>query len=141
MIPRPTHAWHAVQRGVGSAAAQRVDYFHAVAFCQSVHGMLAAWNDLAVDFHGYPAFGQAFVVEQGGHGAVGGNVAGLAIEMEVHPYIVALGSGQCHGWVRGHSALQRVPGRGLVEPCAPCASVWLGGASPHSKVILAWEAA
>ena len=75
-----------------------------VAGLQHMRGVAAARDDLAVDLHRDPALGQAFVFEQGGEAGLVGDLAGFAIELDVHAAIVA-GSGPVRAAVQ-HEAVR-----------------------------------
>ncbi len=61
----------------------------AIAGLQDVPGMAAARDDLAIDLDRDPAFAQAFGCQQGAQGGPGREVTFLAVEVDLHPVIVA----------------------------------------------------
>ena len=70
------------------AAADGVDDFHAVAFVQRVRRVLAAWDDLAIDFNGDPTAGVADACEQRGDRSGRLTFAGFAVEDDLHARIL-----------------------------------------------------
>ncbi len=66
-----------------------------IAIRQPMPGVTAARNDLAVDLHGHPAFSQALSGQELGEGAGGGKGERLAVESDVHVWIVARGAATC----------------------------------------------
>ena len=62
---------------------------HLVAIVQPVLGVATARDDLAIDLHRHPALGEVFGLEQCGDGGVGFDVAGFAVELDLHAAIVA----------------------------------------------------
>ena len=71
-----------------SAAAKRMHDLDPITFAERVAGMQAARNDLAIDLHRDPAFGQALSDEQGRQGSVGSHFQGLSVQFYLHARIV-----------------------------------------------------
>jgi hypothetical protein len=84
-------AWRAAvpRKRQASPTTERMHDLDDVALLQDMRGVAAARDDLAIDLHRDPALGQAFVFEQGGEGGPWRDLAGLAIELDVHAAIVA----------------------------------------------------
>lgn len=90
-MPHRIHsgAWRA------SATTQRMDDLDDIPIRDDMGSVTAARDDLAVHFHGDPAFGQALGGEQFGEGAGGGQGEQIAVESDIHAGIVARGCGGC----------------------------------------------
>lgn len=72
-----------------SATAKRVHNLHHIAFLQRIFGMLRARDDFAIDLYRHAALAQAFGLQQLMQGEGSLQLAGFAIELDIHGSIFA----------------------------------------------------
>lgn len=68
----------------GSAAANGMDHFDVVAVVEKGVGMLAARNDIQIEFNCYPPSGQFQAGNQGRNGLAVGQFKGFAVQLNAH---------------------------------------------------------
>jgi len=72
------------------APANSYHYFYSVVFVDGEGGVLATWNDIAVDFDGNALASQAELLKQVADSSAGCNSCWFAIQKYLHVFIVAL---------------------------------------------------
>ena len=76
------------------SAADECDHFHAIAGLQNRVAVLRTGNNFKIHFDRNMRLSDAQVAEQAGHRTPGGNLAGLSVDLDVHP-LTHCGAGAC----------------------------------------------